>query len=186
MRHGVTVSGQADMLARISAWLDDYRQGFDEAPWWPEMLSHTEWTQKAVAQRGPGRPSWCYGTPGLARAQQLAALALDDKAAQRRAEQALVACLGDENQLAQLTDASLCHGWAGLLHTTRAVAGDARPDTPLTAHLTHLHQRLDQHLRQHGIPEASGLLEGTAGIYLATTTPLTGAARWDACLLLSG
>ena len=29
--------------------------------------------QDAPAQPGPGRPSWCYGTPGIARAQQLAA-----------------------------------------------------------------------------------------------------------------
>lgn len=37
----------------------------------------------------PARPSWCYGTPGLARARQLAGLALRDLARQEAAEHAL-------------------------------------------------------------------------------------------------
>jgi hypothetical protein len=34
---------------------------------------------------------------------------------QRRAEEALSGCVADEGQLSQLDDASLCHGWAGLV-----------------------------------------------------------------------
>lgn len=185
-RHGIVVPGQTGMLTRVSSWLDHWRQGPAEAPWWPQTLSRTEQTQDVVTWHGPGRPSWCYGTPGLVRAQQLAALALSDTTAQRRAEQALAACLDDEAQLCQLTDASLCHGWAGLLHTARTVAADAHPDTQLSARLTALHQRLGQHLHQNGAPEAAGLLEGTTGIRLTTAEALSGTARWDACLLLAG
>ncbi|MGH8910153.1 MAG: lanthionine synthetase LanC family protein [Egibacteraceae bacterium] len=55
-----------------------------------------EWTTHSVQQPGPQRPSWCYGTPGLTRAQQLAALALGDRQRQRQAENALAGCITDD------------------------------------------------------------------------------------------
>lgn len=55
---------------------------------------------------------------GLARAQQLAGLALGDTARTRLAEQSLAVCLGDRRQLDQLASVSLCHGWAGTLQAT--------------------------------------------------------------------
>lgn len=41
------------------------------------------------------RLSWCYGTPGVAQAQQLAGLALGDLERQRLAESAMVTGLCD-------------------------------------------------------------------------------------------
>jgi len=188
MRRGVTVAGQAEAIGWICAWLDQWRCGTGARAWWPAMISLTEWRTGTVRQPGPPRPSWCYGTPGLARAQQIAAIALADPQRQRRAEHALAGCVTDERQLAQLRDASLCHGWAGLLQSTWRVAADG--DGVLSARLPHLHARLDQHLRQHGAPTHDGLLDGTTGIHLAqhTTTTTHGppATRWDACLLLDG
>ncbi|HEU0090083.1 MAG TPA: hypothetical protein VFQ77_20930 [Pseudonocardiaceae bacterium] len=61
--------------------------------------------------------------PWPARAQQLAALALGDPQRQWQAENVLARCIADEEQLLQLGDASLCHGWAGLVHS---LAGYAR------------------------------------------------------------
>ncbi|MBB1245012.1 lanthionine synthetase C family protein [Streptomyces durbertensis] len=188
MRRGIGVSGQADMISRVSTWVDGWRHGTPETSWWPQTLSSAELADGAIANRHPGRPSWCYGTPGLARARQLAALALGDRAAQQDAEQSLVTCLKDEQQLDQLTDASVCHGWAGLLQTTRAVAADATLELnpALTAQLSRLRGRLDGHLDLHGAPKTNGLLEGTAGVHLATKPPSAGPLSWDACLLLAG
>lgn len=136
---------------------------------------------------GQSRPSWCYGTPGIARAQQLAGLALTDPHRQQSAEQALAACAADERQLAQLRDASLCHGWAGLAHTIRRAATDAT-SPGLTAALHQVRARLVDHLDRRGPPDHDGLLEGTTGIHLVLdhhpdppSTP-----PWDACLLLTG
>ncbi|MGQ0778889.1 MAG: lanthionine synthetase C family protein [Pseudonocardiales bacterium] len=67
MRQGITVSGQAAAIDRICAELDTWRCGTGGRTWWPGMISPTEWKTRAVGQPGPQRPSWCYGTPGLAR-----------------------------------------------------------------------------------------------------------------------
>jgi hypothetical protein len=188
LRHGVTVNSHTDAIARLCSSLDQRQQGTPDRPWWPGTLTLTEWTSHTVRQPGPQRPSWCYGTPGIARAQQLAGLALGDPTRQRNAEAALVACVRDNNQLAKLTDASLCHGWAGLLHTTWRAARDAGPDTELAAVVPDLRARMEHHLQHNKPPPAgSGLLEGQAGIQLARHTTATGAppmSHWDACLLL--
>lgn len=188
MRRGSTVAGQADAIDDICAWLDQWRSGAGAQAWWPETISLTEARERTVRQPGPARPSWCYGTPGLARAQQLAALALDDLQRQRRAEDALAGCVADESQLSQLLDASLCHGWAGLVQTVWRSAADAGSDSELAAHLPRLHLRLGQHLHRYGPPGGDGLLDGLAGVQLAQSTAMNGppVSRWDACLLLDG
>lgn len=188
MRRGVAVPRQPDAIGRICAWLDQWRGGTAASVWWPETISRAEWRARTSRQNRPARPSWCYGTPGLARAQQLAGLALADRQRQRRAEQALAECAADESQLSQLLDASLCHGWAGLLQTTLRAAADAGSDSELAAHLPHLHARLEQHLHRHGPPAQAGLLEGTAGVRLAQHAAANGSpvTTWDACLMLAG
>jgi hypothetical protein len=189
MRRGLTVPGHGEAIERITTWLDEWRCGSGVRVWWPGMISRAEWRTTTVRQPGPQRPSWCYGTPGLARAQQLAALALADTERQRAAEDALAGCVRDESQLALVKDASVCHGWAGLVHTTWRAAADAAQDSDLAQSLPALNMRLRDHLSRHGPSVDPGLLEGQAGtqlvqLTLATTTvPVT---RWDACLLLEG
>ena len=183
MRHGVTVNGHADAIRRICAWLDSWRQDSPAGPWWPERVTRQELATGRCAQPGPRRPSWCYGTPGLARAQQLAGLALADHDRQRAAEHAMAGCLTDPGQLAQLTDPALCHGWAGVLLTAWHAAADAgTPD--ITSQLPMLTSALLQHASGCGHP---GLIEGSAGIALTLhtiTSPPPGTG-WEACLLIS-
>lgn len=184
MRRGITVTGQADAISWICAWLDRWRIGTGAWAWWPGTISLLELQNGAVQQRGPQRPSWCYGTPGLARAQQLAALALADPARQQRAEETLAGCVTDGHQLAQLSDSSLCHGWAGLLRTTWRAAADAGPDSELLACLPSLAMGMEHHIARYGPPSGDGLLEGTAGVRLVQHTTMPAATAWDACLLL--
>lgn len=125
MRRGVTVAGQAAAIQRICAWMDHWHSDPTTQPWWPGMVSRTEYRTHTLRQTGPPRPSWCYGTPGIARAQQLAGLALNDPQRQELAERTLAKCGTDEQQLSQLSDASLCHGWAGLLQVTWRTATEA-------------------------------------------------------------
>lgn len=188
MKRGIEVPGQAAAITRICAFLDRWRQGDSQAAWWPETISRAEHDHGTVRQPGPGRPSWCYGTPGLARAQQLAGLALGDTARTRLAEQSLAACLGDRRQLDQLASVSLCHGWAGTLQATWRVARAAQDQAGLDRAVTALRTAMDDHLARLGLPAEPGLLDGRAGIRLVqdttarTTSP---AVAWDACLLLA-
>ncbi|MER5647363.1 lanthionine synthetase C family protein [Streptosporangium sp. NPDC002524] len=188
MRRGTTVTGQAEAIDRICGWLEQWHCGAGADPWWPGMISQSERRTGTVRQSGPQRPSWCYGTPGLARAQQLAALALDDPQRQRRAEEALARCVAGE-QLSLLGDASVCHGWAGLVLSTWRAAADAGDGGKLADLLPRLQAGMEYHLRRHGPPARGGLLEGEAGVLLTQHTTAANAppsSGWDACLLLNG
>ncbi|MFJ2112085.1 lanthionine synthetase C family protein [Streptomyces sp. NPDC087850] len=185
MRQGMVVEGQAAAIDRICRWLENWRQEALAGPWWPERITVHELRVGRPFQDGPLRPSWCYGTPGLARAQQLAALALGDRVRQRAAEDALARCLADPVQLARVSDPALCHGWAGLLTTAWHAADDAA--TPaIAAHLPYLLDALLTHARDNPPELLPGLLEGRAGVALTLHTLATGTRRgWPACLLIN-
>ncbi|HEX5402309.1 MAG TPA: lanthionine synthetase C family protein [Pseudonocardiaceae bacterium] len=185
LRAGVTVDGHTEAIARICAWLDAWQQPHPAGRWWPRTITLAEARTGQCSQQGPAQPSWCYGTPGIARAQQLAALAIRDSSRQHTAEAALLGCLTDPAQLARIIDPSLCHGAAGLLHTTWRAASDAAT-TDLTDLLPRLADLLLNQVRT--APRTSELLEGNTGAALALHTAATGTAprsRWDSCLLLA-
>ncbi|MGG2459334.1 lanthionine synthetase C family protein [Streptomyces sp. RGM 3693] len=131
LRRGVSVDGQHEAIHTICSHLDDWRRDAEPSPWWPLHLTLTEFTSRQIQQHGPGRPSWCYGTPGIARAGQLAGIALGDRGLQHMYEAALYLSLTDPEQLALVRDASLCHGWAGIYQTTARAAHDS--PTPICA-----------------------------------------------------
>ncbi|OLE21189.1 MAG: lanthionine synthetase, partial [Catenulispora sp. 13_1_20CM_3_70_7] len=91
-RRGITVDGHHQAIADICHWLNAWRRGDDAGCWWPEHVAMSELRTGRTSQTGPARPSWCYGTPGIARAGQLAAIALGDRTLQHEYESALVAC----------------------------------------------------------------------------------------------
>ncbi|ABW16088.1 Lanthionine synthetase C family protein [Parafrankia sp. EAN1pec] len=174
---GVHVDGHTEAITQIVRWLDDWQQRTgDGAAWWPQTVTLTELEDGEPAQAGPLRPSWCYGTPGIARAQQLAAHALDDVARQRNAEEAFTGCVSDPAQVGRLHDRGLCHGTAGLLATGRRIAADALTPIPLSPLL-----QMHQHTAATA-GEPAGFLDGTTGADLVTAG--TTATSWDACLLL--
>lgn len=209
-RHGVRVHGQADAAGRICAWLDQWRQDSDAGTWWPYWITRAELRDGELGPSRPlrpSRPSWCYGTAGLARAQQLAAIAFDDTNRQRMAENALLRALTDPTQLDTTTDLSLCHGHAGLLQVaTRAVADASTRelDTCLPALLNRIAPNPDADYEFAGEADAgvggpvvsllrrsSGditFLDGAAGVALALQTAAAGTppvSGWDSCLLIN-
>lgn len=158
---GIEVPGGRVAMRRILAFYDCHR---NTAPtvWWPE------WITGGRPQQRPGRPSWCYGAPGIAWSHHLAARALGDRARQLDAEHAL---LGAASQPGQLTQPGLCHGQAGLRLVLTRAAEHA------------LHPRL----RSLPLPEPAptsapgpGLLDGQAGLDLTRAADTT----WANCLLL--
>ncbi|WP_214104859.1 lanthionine synthetase C family protein [Acrocarpospora catenulata] len=178
---GIVVDGQTDAIRRICDWTDTWRQAHPAGSWWPEVVTLEEAMTGQTRQPAPARPSWCYGTPGHARAQQLAGIALGDIDRRRHAEHALQGCLADPRQLDRITGPGLCHGWAGLLHTSRRIAATAD-----TAALTDSVNNLTGRFPDLPSNLEPGFLSGAAGLALtltsvATEQPIT---SWDACLLL--
>ena len=106
MRVGIQVDGQAKAVSELCATFDRYRQGSTACPWWPAMITLGEHKRGRANSGRQARPSWCYGTPGQARAQQLAGLALGDQERMRAAERALAGCVLDR-QVTGLLDRRL-------------------------------------------------------------------------------
>ncbi|WP_432012709.1 lanthionine synthetase C family protein [Streptomyces cucumeris] len=185
LRHGVTVDGQADAIYTVLAWLDQWRQEGAAGPRWPQHLTLDDLRTGRPTQSGPARPSWCYGTPGIARAGQTAAIAVRDATRQHAYEEAMARCLTDPRQLARIADTSLCHGWAGVYQTAWRAARDAA--TPvLHAALPPIADALNRHTPATAGRDP-GLLLGDAGTALALITAAGDAAPasgWDACLLI--
>ncbi|MFB7618892.1 lanthionine synthetase C family protein [Kitasatospora sp. NPDC056181] len=181
-RDGIRVPGHRQAITRITAWLDAWRQDAAAGSWWPEAVTANEVHVNRTRQQSPLRPSWCYGTPGIAHALHLAALATEDEARARSAEQALSDCLADSAQLAELADNSLCHGTTGLRLLTHRFAD--RVPIPDTA--DRLRAAADGVPLLDIEPAEPGLLEGAAGTALAlqTLTTVRDGINWDACLLL--
>nr|WP_221383157.1 lanthionine synthetase C family protein [Actinoplanes polyasparticus] len=177
--------GAIDALSRLCAWFDQHRQSDDiiGASWWPAYVTDDP------APPTPHRPSWCYGTAGTARAQQLAGLALDDAVRCRRAEAAMVTAMRDPHQQTLLPEPGLCHGKGGLLQAAwRTATSSSSPDlaSQLTTAIPQLADILAQQLRM-APPKSPELMDGAAGTALALNTAYTGAAltTWDAFLLLA-
>jgi lantibiotic biosynthesis protein len=189
---GCVVQDQHEAIAALTGWFDRWRQDGPVGSWWPQWITHEELHESRPVHARPGWASWCYGTVGIARAQQLAALATEDPRRQQAAEDALAASLTG-TQLDRITEPGLCHGIAGMYQTAYRASRDARD--PAIAHcLPALADRLARHARSFGDDEgggeadATGLLNGRAGVGLAletarrSTPPHTG---WDACLLIT-
>jgi lantibiotic biosynthesis protein len=181
---GREVDGQHDAIATLTGWFDRWRQDSADGPWWPQWITRGELRTGRPTQVAPSRPSWCYGTVGISRALQLAALATTDPRRQDAAEDALAASLTD-TQLDRITEPGLCHGTAGIYQTTYRAALDARSPA-IAQRLPTLAARLTRHA--HSLSDEAGLLTGSAGVSLALETtrhitpPHTG---WDACLLIT-
>ncbi|MGH3621711.1 MAG: lanthionine synthetase C family protein [Sciscionella sp.] len=184
---GCVVDGQHEAIAVLTGWFDRWRQDGVDGSWWPQWITREDLRTGQPAQSGPGRPSWCYGTLGIARAQQLAAIVTDDRRRHEAAEDVLAASLTD-TQLDRITEPGLCHGIAGVYQTVYRAARDAC-NPAIARRLPALATKLALHTGLLGDQaDEGGLLTGGAGVGLAlettrhTAPPRTG---WDACLLIT-
>ena len=192
LRRGYVVDHHTDAVDRLTAWFDRWRQpDTGLGTWWPQWLTLHELTIGRSRQQHPGRPSWCYGTPGIARALHLAAIATGDPDRQHDAEHVLASCLTEQN-LRLLNEPGLCHGLAGLYQTVNRAAADAT--TPALAQcLPALSAALDHATSTAPAPAPApsttegGLLNGRTGDQLAAHTARHGTPRtgWDTCLLIT-
>lgn len=192
LRRGHAGDQHVDAVNRLTRWFDQWRHhDADLGAWWPQWLTRDDLAAGRIRQPQPGRPSWCYGTPGIARALQLAAIATGDSGRRADAELVLAGCLTDRH-LNLLTEPGLCHGLAGLYQTAfRAAADAASPAIArrLPALAAAVQQAAASPWATAGpdqVPDG-GLLTGRTGLHLAAHTARHGTPRtgWDACLLLT-
>jgi hypothetical protein len=170
-RRGIQVAGQADAIETFACWLERFG-----AFYWI-TLGQLPAHQPPPAP--PLRPSWCYGDLGIARALQLAAIAIADPARRKAAEDTALAALTDPARLDRVTDASLCHGWAGLLTVTKAIATDSPTPGRFAGCIRQLHARLATGIA--ALPKP-GFMEGRAGAQLALDGANT--TGWTRTLLI--
>ncbi|HLU96719.1 MAG TPA: lanthionine synthetase C family protein [Thermobifida alba] len=182
--NGTSVSGQHEAIRRICAWFDRWRRVGLGGVWWPYWITPALYRDDEEPS-GPRRPSWCYGTSGIARAQQLAARALKDTERHAAAEAALRDALTHPAALAKVDDASLCHGYAGLALLAHH-SGQADPDALLNAIMDGA--SADAVARRLIAHRGINLLEGAAGTATALHT-LGGAqpgTEGDSLLMITG
>ncbi|MEU3073306.1 lanthionine synthetase C family protein [Streptomyces laurentii] len=198
-RQDVMVDGHRDAIHAILAWLDRWQFDIAHGVVWPYWVTRSELEAGRVLPPTAQRPSWCYGAAGVARAQQLAGLALGDVPRQLAAETSLIGALTDPSQIGATAELGLCHGFAGLAHIAARAADDALPGNAgrirdlIPALLTAVHPpdvapgRAAARILESPGP-GTGLLDGAAGIALAVRAPATAApprTAWDACLLIA-
>jgi hypothetical protein len=178
-RHGVIVDGQLAAVGRICTWLARWHSIDPAEPAWPYWITLPDYRDGHLPPCWPQRLGWCYGTAGIARAMQLAAIATGDHALRSTAENTLITALAAPANQTLTTDPSLCHGRAGLARIAAAAAADATT-TAIAARLRttadELRDAADEDLAE------PGFLDGAAGVALARTQTHRG---WDACLLIT-
>ncbi|MFG2140741.1 lanthionine synthetase C family protein [Streptomyces sp. NPDC048650] len=184
-------------IQAFAAWILHERRRDAYGVYWPTHRSLVD--EQSRHRANSSRAAWCYGTPGIARALQIAGAATGEPAWESAAIEAVKDLAKRPEIEWGVADASLCHGWGGLLQTfsamhrqapepvlerlveltaTRAIA-QFRPDS-LFGFRSHTPggRRLDR----------PGFLEGSAGTALALhaySTGLPPKSGWDQALLLN-
>ncbi|GAB2917052.1 lanthionine synthetase C family protein [Streptomyces mayteni] len=201
-RAGVTVPGQRAAIEELMALLTEWAVKDREGVGWAGVLTLDDWLRgPSAAAPVSRRPSWCYGAPGVSRAVQLAALALDRADWHDLAHRSLLPLLATPPERWPTDDPSLCHGWAGLLHLVGLLREHL--DDP---RLAGLHDELAGILLSHhrddvrfgyratltGVPGGADLpsfLEGAGGVALALDSYAAGGGPaplgWDMPLLVA-
>lgn len=193
--HHVEIPGQRETIAAICAIYDRFQQRSPAGPWWPQWVTIDELRNDHLKPTA-GRASWCYGSPGIARAIHLAGYATGQHHLIELANHAIHAALAPDSPAAPLTDPSLCHGHAGLLHTARHLGIEtSQLTTSLERLLASIGRRpghafsSDTEATADGLLQSGGpeLLEGSVGIALVLHSYITDpdlSSPWDTCLLL--
>jgi len=191
LRAGVSVPGQREAIETFARWLVDRARHDDHGTYWPSHVTFDEEVGDMTTAKPQTRAAWCYGTPGVARALQLASIALSEPGWGDLGTAAMRSLLDRPSGDWLIRDGSVCHGAAGLLHLTATIAADSA-DPVLRSRLPGLAQWvLDFLAADTASGFRLGLLEGVPGIALALGQ-FAGvldpgpdpALPWDAALLL--
>lgn len=201
-RAGVRVPGQDQAIRTIAEWLLARRS--PDGMGWPNIVPLEAELAAACGtppELAEARTGWCYGTPGVARALQLAALALKEPDWNRQAVAAVATVCDRLEGSPAFGDPTLCHGLAGLTAIVSLMSRE--PDgcelaariPKLTDTLARAADPVHPFLWPAAAPigpavvHRPGFLDGAAGAALAlhfaaNPDAPTGELPWQAALLL--
>jgi len=115
LNEGIEVEGQRDAIKRILEDLKVFKYIDDNGGiFWPGRVKFEDYITKKC-NLDKRRASWCYGTPGIARAMYFAGKSIQDYESIELAKKAFDG-LCNMNQEDWLLDSpTICHGYSGLL-----------------------------------------------------------------------
>ncbi len=186
LMRGVEINGQKEAIICISSWIRAKSFLKDDVIQWPYSVSWEEEVEKADQDRIPSRDAWCYGAPGIARTLFLAGKALANEELKNFAANAFRGIFCKSRLEWELPGPMLCHGIAGLLLITCAMAQEKECED-LVYKVNELEQMLlsfynpdfpfgfkdVEQCKQGGEAQISkvGYLEGTTGVLLTLLNP---------------
>ena len=194
LSRGIEVDGQAEAVRRLASSMLGYATSDAYGVAWPQALPLGGAVPPAVPA---GRNAWCYGSPGVARALQLAGGALGDTGVRDAAAASVQSILRRLNADGHPADSpAFCHGLAGVLQVVLRFVHDTGPATHAEATASTLAGRLlaefspDRLLGYGPLSgqdvEDPGLLDGAAGVVMTLLAAATGTEpAWDRMFLLS-
>ncbi|MFC9164840.1 lanthionine synthetase C family protein [Streptomyces fungicidicus] len=116
-KQGIRVPGQQEAMEATADLLRTWAVADRYGLFWPGYLSFDQWKRGPAAYDGSAKwPAWCYGTPGVSRALQLAGRALGRAEFSDLARASVDRLLVLPRSAWGIDDHALCHGWAGALH----------------------------------------------------------------------
>lgn len=175
---GLPCSGRANrLLSAAVRWLLRQRVP-DEARW-------------VRTGYQPHRLTWCYGDPGIALALSVVSRAIESATIAAAAAEITANALARPQAEAGVTDATLCHGAAGLIwfgHRVSLQTGDPAARRFTRTWVAHVAQQRAagalRYVRPDGRARNHSLLEGDLGVALVLRYVATGAAQaWEQLLL---
>ncbi|NXY95655.1 lanthionine synthetase C family protein [Streptomyces sp. BR123] len=189
-----------DAVHRIAAWLVQWQQADRHGPFWPTGITTEDLGAGPAAGTTATRPSWCYGTPGIANALRLAGTALGEETWVDTAHAAVQAATERSRTAPVMSQPGLCHGLGGLLVALESFRQERSSEAldgaveAAVAEIVRRHQP-DAPFGFTVLQEGSGLrldhpgfLDGVTGVLLALWKYATGEpprSGWDAALLMS-
>ncbi|WP_185749003.1 lanthionine synthetase C family protein [Humibacillus xanthopallidus] len=193
---GVEVDRSQTAIGVAAHWLAMHADDNGRGPDWPNAVAATGGPQGRPATTSPSRPTWCYGSAGVARSLWLAGEALDHDVYRELALRAMRAAVDQPLRERGIISPTFCHGIAGVLQITTRFAGDTGLPEFADAADTLLADLLAEHepgalLGYRDVEPADnrvdqpGLLDGACGIALVLLTAGGGPADWDRAFLLS-
>lgn len=204
LSNGIEVSGQRDAIRRIVETINKFIYVRNGTVYWPGRVKFEEFVGEERLGRDIERASWCYGTPGIARAIFLAGKALNDEKYKSLATKTLADLFSLPERFWMLTSPTFCHGYSSLLR----ICQHMYLDTGMEIFQDKCNVILDKILKFYD-PKApfnfrdievsivenqpqvkeynnSGLLQGTTGIILTLLgTIYSNKVPWDCIFLIS-
>ncbi|MGL5646440.1 MAG: lanthionine synthetase C family protein [Clostridium sp.] len=115
--NGIRVDGIEEAINRLMQEFIEYRHHDEVAKsiYWPAMLDGQSYIRKRKNENLSKKDTWCYGTPGIARALYLTGKIMKETNVEKIGLDALIKLAEKDVNCYKLNLGIVCHGYSGLL-----------------------------------------------------------------------